>query len=310
MRYVNRWLAASRIAVGFLLLVSSHVGVAQAKWPQPDWNKPDSKETMVCNDEVKTPVYSLGNYELRIIQVPASDICDHMCRAYLVNQKGDRKLLLEDFRILIHQGTGEDIFGSGHASVVLEGWSGGAHCCWTYSIVDLGSTPLVLPNIENDTGFFFFKDSRDGRYRILAADGAFDYFDDMCHACSALPHVVLEVGGGRLQHVSSRYVAEYDTEIGEAKAEVDQDELGRFLTVPNVHQSEQTFEELRQHVLNIVLAYLYSGREAQPWQALNEMWPTSDKARIKKLILDTKREGLLSKLSDTSPKHEEISSPK
>lgn len=47
-----------------------------------------------------------------------------------------------------------------------------------------------------------------------------------------------------------------------------------------------------KRVLTIVLNYLYSGREAQAWQALDEMWPASDEQRVKGLILERRARGL------------------
>ncbi len=43
----------------------------------------------------------------------------------------------------------------------------------------------------------------------------------------------------------------------------------------------------------IVLAYLYSGREAQARQALQELWPPFDQERIWNLILETRHNGIL-----------------
>jgi len=48
-----------------------------------------------------------------------------------------------------------------------------------------------------------------------------------------------------------------------------------------------------KRVLTIVLNYLYSGREPQAWQALDEMWPPSDKERVRGLILERQARGLL-----------------
>jgi hypothetical protein len=46
-------------------------------------------------------------------------------------------------------------------------------------------------------------------------------------------------------------------------------------------------------VLAIVLGYLYSGREEQAWKALDEMWPSADKNRVRSLILERRKRGLM-----------------
>jgi hypothetical protein len=57
-------------------------------------------------------------------------------------------------------------------------------------------------------------------------------------------------------------------------------------------------------VLEIVWAYLYSGREQQAWDALAEMWPSSDLDRIRSLILDVRTAGIQSQVDgvDTKPR--------
>jgi hypothetical protein len=290
-----------RCAIVVLVLFCGFPLLARPEWPSPHWDK---VEMAGCWDGPKTKV--VGAYRVRIVQVPAPDINDRTCRAYLVDGHGHQKLLLDDFRISIYQGTGADIFGEGHPALVLEGWSGGAHCCWTYSIVDLGAKPSILPDIGNEIRFFFFKDRSRGRYRVLTYDGAFDYFDDMCHACSPLPKVVLEVNNGKLRDVSSQYVAAYDHDIAKAMREwefADDGEAFRDCKSAADPEAKAQYQDARGAGLEVVLSYLYSGRDRQAWQALDELWPVSDKERMKKLILDTRRRGILSNPNVTQTDH-------
>jgi len=270
---------------------------AQGRWPKPDWNK---IETAVCQDEHVPKDVPIGSYTVHFVLVPATDINDQLCRAYLISPDGSENFLLEELRIAIHQGTGENIFGEGHPGLVVEGYSMGAHCCYTYVIADLGELPVILPSIENEVPFFFFKDT-DGDFKILTSDGSFDYFDGMCHACTAFPTVVLQLKDRRLQNVSPEFTPEYDAEIAEARSHISQEALGRFLTVPDLSEeseSRPTTEELRKQILEVVLGYLYSGREARGWQELGELWPASDRDRVKRVILEAVGDGILSKLSN------------
>jgi hypothetical protein len=50
-------------------------------------------------------------------------------------------------------------------------------------------------------------------------------------------------------------------------------------------------------VLTIVLDYVYSGREDDALKALDEMWPAGDVSRIKSLIGERRRRGLLANLA-------------
>jgi hypothetical protein len=123
----------------------------------------------------------------------------------------------------------------------------------------------------------------------MTSDGAFDYFDGMCHTCAPFPRMVLQVDAAGLHDVSAQFVEQYDSEIALALAKIAAGDVGKFL--------EADFEDAKKVVLEIVLAYLYSGREEQAWQTLDEMWPKEDRERIKKLIVKTRAQGFLSKLA-------------
>jgi len=260
----------------------------QAEWPKPNWDK---VERVGCRRAGKAASSPVGAFQVRLVPVPK--INDAVCRAYLVDRAGHQTLLLEDWEVSIYQGTGEDVLGDGNPSLILEGYSGGAHCCYTYEIASLGQRPVIFPSMENEAPFFFFKDSASGQFRIMTSDGAFDHFEGLCHTCTPLPRVILKADLAGLLDVSSQFVDQYDSEIALVKAKIAEGDIGRFLVAD--------FKDARRIVLEIVFAYLYSGREEQAWQTLDEMWPAGDRERIKKLILHTKAEGILSRLGRIKP---------
>ena len=51
------------------------------------------------------------------------------------------------------------------------------------------------------------------------------------------------------------------------------------------------FDRTKGLILSIVLAYLYSGREALAWAELQNMWPIADRSRIKTAILQARDHG-------------------
>ena len=272
-----------RIVVFMLLYVAGSYG--QAEWPKPNWQK---VETLDCRGEGNAVSSSVGKYIVRLVSAPDAETHESLCRAYLVRGSGKETLLLKDWGVSIHQGTGEDVFGDGNPSLILEGYSGGAHCCYTYRIASLAEKPVILPAIENQTPFFFFKDPASGEFRIMTSDGAFDYFDGLCHACTPFPRVVLKVEAGGLRDVSSQFVDQYDSQIAVARARIADGDIERFLITD--------FQDAKTVILEIVLAYLYSGRPTEAWRTLDAMWPAGDRERIRKLILKTRAEGILSKL--------------
>jgi hypothetical protein len=51
-------------------------------------------------------------------------------------------------------------------------------------------------------------------------------------------------------------------------------------------------------VLQVVLSYLYAGRDSQAWRALDKMWPPSDVARIRSEISKTLKHSFLANPSN------------
>ena len=189
-----------------------------------------------------------------------------------------------------------DTMLNGEPGVIFEDFSGGAHCCWTYDFVSLGKQPGLINKLSNQQGIGFEKEAN-GQVVMRSADGAFDYFDGLCHACTPFPIVYFELKGNSFVDVSKAHIAAYDKQIADARSELKPDRLAAFLKVPQVDAEVKTsFPDTIPEVLTIVFAYLYSGRQTQAWQALGEMWPASDRERIKKLILETRTKGILSQL--------------
>jgi hypothetical protein len=213
------------------------------------------------------------------------------CRAQLFNSQ--RKLIFSaadwGFSIVLN---GQDVNGDGSPDLVLEGYSGGAHCCWTYYIVSLGDQPGLLTKFENERGAGFVVNKNTGRMEIHALDGTFDYFDEFAHASSPFPDVYLRLEGRKLLDISQEHLVDYDKSITKLKAEISAKDLAVFLQAEN-RDEKIGWENVSANVVKIVQAYLYSGRKAQAHATLRKMWPPFDQQRMWELILQTRRKGIL-----------------
>lgn len=278
-----------KLLVMFALCVPSLA--AQAEWPRPKWEK---VHLLTCRKDAASASYEVGKYRVELS--PSADLekREFFCRASLISGNGDKLLLLQDKEVSIYQGTGEDVLGDGYPSVILEGFSGGAHCCYTYKIVSLGDRPSSLSPIQNQSPFFFFKDPA-GQFRIMTSDGAFGYFDGLCYDCSPFPRVVLKVDRNGFHDVGSQFTEQYDSEIALARAKIPEEAIKKF--------QQADFKDARSVVLEVVFSYLYSGREDQAWQTLSEMWPSADRGRIKNLITATRAKGILSKMDKSEARN-------
>jgi len=214
------------------------------------------------------------------------------CRLVVRDASGKVILAQDDFsfEILLH---GRDVNGDGIRDLVLKEYSGGAHCCWTYYFFSLAPRPGLITRFENDRDASFFEDKTPGQIYMAIEDGAFDYFDGLCHACTPFPLVFLRINGTRLVDVSLEHRDTYDEIIADNRKALRRKDVDRVVSMKQTPTASSERDEAVERILTIVLAYLYSGREDQARRQLQEMWPEFDRERIWKLILETRHNGIL-----------------
>ena len=180
----------------------------------------------------------------------------------------------------------------------------------TYQIYSLQEPPRLLRTL---TGGDFF-DAQDmnleGRNEIWTDDaGAVDDFEDLpLSSFDFLPTVVLAFEKRKLTDVSSEFQPYYDRQIAQVKSQLDARSLTEFKNTDGERSSipPQLLAELHEilrtkiAVLEIVWAYLYSGREQQAWNALAKMWPPADITRIRDAIENARTHGILREVDEVS----------
>jgi len=179
----------------------------------------------------------------------------------------------------------------------------------TYEIYSLQKTPRLLKRI---TGGDFFRSAdtdMDGRVEIWAGDaGALQGFDGLALGeFEFAPTVVMRFENNRLMDVSSEFQASYDQQIARVKQALSEQDLADFknsdgrtlsgTSLPIVRQDLLKLTKAR--VLEIVWAYLYSGREQQAWAALAEMWPAKDAERARAAIIAAREHGIRTQIDGT-----------
>jgi VWFA-related protein len=218
----------------------------------------------------------------------------------------------------------------------------------TYLIYSLSQPPQLLRTIGG--GDFYRAEDADlsGRNviwtRDVAAIRGFEGFSpgDFDYA----PAVALRLERNRLRDASAEFPAYFDGQIATIRAGLSAQDIGDFrqwgpqqarFWLAGVEWGPQqarfwragaesdgrlaeaassTAERTRRlrstkvKVLEIVWAYLNSGRDEEAWGALADMWPPEDLARIRSAILYAQVRGLRSQIDSVSPDAPELNSKK
>ena len=122
------------------------------------------------------------------------------------------------------------------------------------------------------------------------------------------PPVVLRFVRGRLLDVGSEFRPYFDQKIADERAKLNPQDFGDFKNSDGVLASAASvpagwlsrLRGVKVRVLEIVWAYLYSGREQEAWRSLAEMWPAADSDRIRVAILNARAQGIRSQLDGVS----------
>jgi hypothetical protein len=243
-------------------------------------------------------VHRFNGYVVQMLPGPKNS--EYRCRGAVTPPNGVRQTVAREWAMSLDAVSGTDLNGDGTPEVVFDGFSGGAGCCYVYWIVSLAKKPQVVREIRNQIPLVFRKRD-DGGTEIRTGEGSFDLFL-LSHEDAVIPQLVLRLEGSKLIDISQQCKNEYDEEIAKARSGLTAADLEKFRL--SSYNQKMFIDQLPtvKRVLTIVLNYLYSGRETQAWQALDEMWPASDEQRVKGLILERRARGLAGQMIDAAAK--------
>jgi hypothetical protein len=167
--------------------------------------------------------------------------------------------------------------------LVVEQYTGGAHCCTVYRVYELGPQLRALfdgdeygiDEIGEDMNVVDI--DRDGRHEFTLTVMAFDYFMTS-HAGSVFPTAVFAYDEGAGKYVpANRKFSAYllrgvARDIGKVEA------LNRRLT--REERAGAFHGEHFRVVLDVLLKYVYAGEERKGWDFFNSHYMLADKAEV------------------------------
>jgi hypothetical protein len=191
-----------------------------------------------------------------------------------------------------------------------------AECCMTLQIFSLQRPPKLLRSITGGTFFSTADTDLDGQVEIWTTDAAAinGFESPNVGRPEFAPTVVLRFVRGRLLNVGSEFQSYFDGEIASMRGAIDPDAIRDFKNssgrlAPTAYFSpadlrhSESLERTKIKVLQIIWAYLYSGREEEAWKQLTELWPASDFDRIRTAIVSARSKGILAQADSASEGH-------
>lgn len=180
------------------------------------------------------------------------------------------------------QQNGTDVNGDGFPEVVVETYSGGAHCCFnTVAFTMKGSSiKKVLDTAPSNCGGSFTDLNGDGVMEFDTCDDSFAY--TYCpYAASPVVRAIFQYdpAQGLYLPASPRFADLYADAIAEHTKFAEQTRPGELGEWDNTNKCS---------VLPVVLDYLYSGQTDKAWEEFNRLYTAPDavtfRAEIEKVI--------------------------
>jgi hypothetical protein len=225
---------------------------------------------------------AIGPYVLRVWASPIGDLPSFT--RWVTIDRGGAILVSHEWATGFDEHTGTDINGNGTPDVIINLYSGGAHCCFDVAVYDLGPSLRrvnVPPPPGGNSGGVFEDLDGDGILEYRTADDSFAYAY-CCFAASPAVPVILRFDPRTFAYVPATFAfpAILDDAMGRDLGLAEQGATGSVLG--------EWDETSKCSVLPLVLDYLYAGRIAEAWDALARYYPFPDscafRAEIERVV--------------------------
>lgn len=205
---------------------------------------------------------------------------------FAVLKKGDEVLATFD-RGYTKEWTSFGLFpflGKDTKQVIVEQFSGGAHCCWSYWIVDLSpDLGVVYDSQEYPVGYTLdaLDLDKDGVFEFTQGLRTFEYFNRLCYAISPIPTVVF---GYDLERNRYLPISHMFPECLLKGIENDIERVKQFQEKTDFVAYDDSSGDYLSLVLQVVLCYVYAGQEEKAWLFYDREYNLPDKEEMKSKI--------------------------
>ncbi|MDI3543360.1 MAG: hypothetical protein PWP57_965 [Candidatus Atribacteria bacterium] len=170
--------------------------------------------------------------------------------------------------------------------LVVEQFSGGAHCCWSDWIIELTQPISILYDSQKypvGYGMVIEDLDKDGNYEFIQELLTFDYFDRIPHANSPLPAVVFAFNEAANQFVPANpRFSDYLLKDIEENIQYCEE----FTSQVNPDTYDDSAGEYLSSVLQVVIPYIYVNKEDEAWAFFEQRYLLQDKEEIRQKVIE------------------------
>jgi hypothetical protein len=255
-----------------------------AKHTSTDDPDPGSGEDLPCPQGRKqTAEARFRDYVIRTYRWPEPEGCLQILkRGTVVYSLASTEFKIGNNFYGFHNGanipTGTDITGAGKPNAIVSEWSGGAHCCFTMHVFEIGDHFEEIARIEADDsdGAHFVDLDHDGFYEFEGNDWAFAYWG-ASFMDSPAPRIVLKYRDGRFRLAFDlmRKPRPSPQDLARMAHVIESDSGWNPEAAPDCADSCDVPIALWKNMLEL----MYGGHTDLAWRLFDESWPARQRGK-------------------------------
>lgn len=192
---------------------------------------------------------------------------------------GWEQVVLEGFRLTFYNQARQPLRRGPGRHVIVQDWSGGAHCCFDYHVLHVNGTGVRREGLirAGDCNLRVADIDHDGALELVACDARFAYAFDLPFADSPLIPLVYTFREKAYVPDNRRFPQVFRFRIAR--------ERRRLAEAEHAGDSRTA----RAAIIGIFLHLLYAGRVTEAWCAFDRSYRWADRAAVRQEVLDALR---------------------
>jgi len=194
-------------------------------------------------------------------------------------ETGWEHVVLEGFRLSFYNLAKQPLRRGPGRHVIVQDWSGGAHCCFDYYVLHVQGTFVRREGLirAGDCTLRVADVDGDGALELIGCDARFAYAFDLPFADSPLLPVVYTFRDRTYVADNRRFPQVFRFRVAQERR--------------RLQEAEQAGDEraARRTVLSLLLHLLYAGRVTEAWCTFERAYRWADRAAVRREILESLR---------------------